>query len=118
MAVVKKISTLTLSLAIALLLAACASSPASTSAESHVSTSAVSASTAAVAPKLSDCPVSHNKKQGGVYANITTDDFNAHGFAYGDSLNVAFSNGYTLEGIPYYSGFYVQIDALLGSIVK
>ena len=116
MAAVKKIGTLTIALAIALLLAACtstpASSPASTgaSAESHASTSSASSSSAEAAPELVNCPITHDEKYGGVYAEISTDDFNALGFAYGDSLNIAFSNGYVLEDIPYYSGFYVGID--------
>ena len=36
----------------------------------------------------------------------TIDQFNALGYEYGDSVNVTFSNGYTLEDIPYYNGYY------------
>ena len=46
------------------------------------------------------------KKFGGVYLDITIDEFNALGFEYGDSCDVTFSNGYKLEDIPYYNGYY------------
>ena len=54
--------------------------------------------------------VIHETKFGGVYIKSTIDDFNALGFKYGDSVNVEFSNGYKLEDIPYYNGYYVDID--------
>lgn len=50
--------------------------------------------------------VIHEKKFGGVYLDITIDEFNALGFEYGDSCDVTFSNGYKLEDIPYYNGYY------------
>ena len=50
--------------------------------------------------------VIHEKKFGGVYLDITIDEFNALGFEYGDSWDVTFSNGYKLEDIPYYNGYY------------
>ena len=45
---------------------------------------------------------------GGVYIDLTIEEFNALGFAYGDGVDVVFSNGYRLEGIPYYNGYYTQ----------
>ena len=48
----------------------------------------------------------HETKFSGVYLDITIDEFNALGFEYGDSCDVTFSNGYKLEDIPYYNGFY------------
>ena len=39
---------------------------------------------------------------------MTIDDLNAAGFEYGDSVNIEFSNGYKLDGIPYYNGYYTQ----------
>ena len=45
--------------------------------------------------------------------DMTIEDFNDCGFAFGDSVNVAFSNGVTLEDIPYYSGYYVPSGELL-----
>jgi protein tyrosine/serine phosphatase len=39
---------------------------------------------------------------------MTIEDFNALGFEYGDSVDVVFSNGYRLDDIPYYNGYYVD----------
>ena len=50
---------------------------------------------------------------GNVYLDVTIDDFNKKGFAFGDSIDVTFSNGYTLEDIPYYSGYYVPVGTAL-----
>lgn len=56
----------------------------------------------------------HEPEFGGVYLTMTIDDFNARGFQYGDSVRVEFSNGYTLEDLPYYNGYYVDTgDPLL-----
>lgn len=57
---------------------------------------------------LADCPVSHSPRSDGVFIEIPIEDFNALGFAFGDSVDVAFSNGYALKGIPYYSGAFVE----------
>ncbi|MCR4738644.1 MAG: tyrosine-protein phosphatase [Lachnospiraceae bacterium] len=43
---------------------------------------------------------------GNVIVETGVDEFNDLGFKHGDSLDVRFSNGYTLEDIPYYSGYY------------
>ncbi|MDO4416044.1 MAG: tyrosine-protein phosphatase [Erysipelotrichaceae bacterium] len=50
----------------------------------------------------------HEEEFGGVYITMSIDDFNALGFEYGDSVDVEFSNGYKLEDIPYYNGYYVD----------
>ena len=52
--------------------------------------------------------VLHEPEFGGVYIKITIDEFNSRGFEYGDSVDVAFSNGYVLKDIPYYNGYYVD----------
>jgi hypothetical protein len=52
-------------------------------------------------PVLSECGIEHEQEFGGVYITRSIDDFNALGFAYGDSVNVTFSSGYTLEDLPY-----------------
>ena len=54
-------------------------------------------------------PIQHEEKFGGVYIEITIDDFNTLGFAFGDSVKIEFSSGFTLEDIPYYNGFYVDM---------
>ena len=60
-------------------------------------------------PTLEACAVSHDHEFGAVYINQSIEDFNALGFAYGDSVDVTFSNGYTLQDLPYYNGYYTQI---------
>lgn len=40
--------------------------------------------------------------------DITNTDFLNKGFNYGDSVNVEFDNGFTLEDIPFLSGMYVE----------
>ncbi|MBR6349300.1 MAG: tyrosine-protein phosphatase [Lachnospiraceae bacterium] len=55
-----------------------------------------------------DLPIIHEPEFGGVYIEMTIEDFNALGFEYGDSVKVVFSNGYVLEDIPYYNGYYVN----------
>ena len=58
--------------------------------------------------EIKDYPIIHEKEFGGVYIEISIDDFNKLGFRYGDSVDVTFTNGYTLEDIPYYNGYYVD----------
>ena len=57
---------------------------------------------------LQDCPVVHKDSKAGVYVQISIDDFNALGFTYGDSVDIKFSNGYSLTDIPYFTGYYVE----------
>lgn len=52
-------------------------------------------------------PCIHELEFGGVYIQMTIDAFNALGFQYGDSVSVSFSNGYRLDDVPYYNGYYV-----------
>ena len=54
--------------------------------------------------------VIHESEFGGVYLTMTIDDFNARGFCYGDSVTVTFSNGYTMDDLPYFSGYYVNVN--------
>ena len=79
--------------------------------------SAATTSAAGAVPTLAGCPVSHSPKSDGAFIEISIADFNALGFAFGDSVDVAFSNGYTLKGLPYYSGTFVEPGEalLLGS---
>ena len=50
-------------------------------------------------PEYADAAILHELEFGGVYVDITIDDFNALGFAYGDSVTVSFSNGYELQDV-------------------
>lgn len=52
--------------------------------------------------------VIHDEEFGGTYIDISIDDFNALGFDYGDEVSIYFSNGYKLENIPYYNGYYTR----------
>jgi hypothetical protein len=53
-------------------------------------------------------PVEEDEDFGSVYIMITTDEFSARGFAFGDSCDLVFSNGFTLEDVPYYIGYYTR----------
>lgn len=57
---------------------------------------------------VNDCSLVHETKSGGVYLNITIDDFNK--LEFGDSVDIIFSNGYELLDLPYYNGYYVDIN--------
>ena len=61
------------------------------------------------APVLEDCAIEHDAKYGNINVMVSIDDFQALGFGLGDSLDAAFSNGYTMEDVPYYNGYYVDI---------
>jgi len=117
----KKLFRAVLILCVCALLAGCAggaAAPAASSAHppgssatesaASASSSAATPSAADAAPALADCPVSHSPKSDGVFIEISVADFNALGFAFGDSVDVAFSNGYTLKGLPYFSGAFVE----------
>ena len=63
--------------------------------------------------ELKDCSVKQELEFGGINIQISIDDFNQLGFKYGDSVNVSFSNGYYVEDIPYYSGYYTKTGQML-----
>lgn len=62
---------------------------------------------------VSGLAVEHETKFGGAYLKMTMEDFYKAGFAYGDSVNVTFSNGKTIEDIPFYNGYYTNVGGLL-----
>lgn len=57
--------------------------------------------------------VSHDEEFGNVYIEPTIDGFNGLGFAFGDSVDIAFDNGVSFKDVPYYSGYYVPVGELL-----
>ncbi len=61
-------------------------------------------------PKLDNTSITENEKFNSVNVDISINDFNNLGFTFGDSLNVSFTNGYELNDIPYYNGYYVRND--------
>ncbi len=64
----------------------------------------------ASAPSVDGLGLIHETEFGGVYLKMTIDDFNAHGFEYGDSVTVRFSNGFTMDDLPYFNGYYVNVN--------
>lgn len=63
---------------------------------------------------IENLPVMQDTNFGSVCLDVSIDDFNGSGFSYGDSVDVSFSNGYELRGIPYYNGYYADVgDPLL-----
>lgn len=57
---------------------------------------------------LSKASIFEDSKFKSAVVDISIDDFNALGFSFGDSCTVSFSNGQTLEDVPYYNGYYVK----------
>ena len=64
-------------------------------------------------PELLDAAIVCDEEFGGVEIQIPTDEFLKLGFAYGDSVDVTFSNGYALADLPLYNGYYSQTGAPL-----
>ena len=50
---------------------------------------------------------------GNIYIDKTIEEFNALGFAFGDSVDIVFDNGRSFKDIPYYSGYYVPVGEML-----
>lgn len=62
----------------------------------------------AAMPEVSGLGVIHETEFGGIYLTMSIEELNAQGFEFGDSVSVTFSNGYTLEDIPFYNGYYTR----------
>ncbi len=52
--------------------------------------------------------VSKDEKYGSVKLVANESEFEYCGYTPGDSVNVAFSNGFTLTDVPYFNGYYVK----------
>lgn len=52
--------------------------------------------------------ISEDTKFNSVILSLTAEDFNENGIYFGDSCDIAFSNGYSLTDVPYYNGYYVK----------
>ena len=59
-------------------------------------------------PLLKDCALTHKRGGSGIDLEISIDDFNGLGFEYGDSVDLAFSNGYVMKEIPYFTGYFSE----------
>ena len=53
--------------------------------------------------------VTEDTEFGNVNTDIAIDSFNELGFSYGDSFDISFSDGYLMEDIPYYNGYYARV---------
>ncbi len=56
--------------------------------------------------------VIHDEEFGGVYTELSIEEFDALGFSFGDSIDIEFDNGLKFKDIPYYSGYYCPIGEL------
>lgn len=107
----KGFTSLALVLAVcAALLSGCAATPASGPSEAG---GGPVASQGTSSPMLENCAIARDADYGNICLDVTIERFNSLGFAYGDSVDVAFSNGYELKGIPYYNGYYARVGELL-----
>ncbi len=52
--------------------------------------------------------VTKDQKFNSAVLSLSEEDFSNAGFAFGDSCDVVFSNGYMLNDVPYYNGYYVK----------
>ena len=60
------------------------------------------------APEPMSGAVREIEKYGHAVLDISIANFEKAGFALGDTVDVVFDNGYTLSGIPYFNGYYVD----------
>ncbi|MBR6397858.1 MAG: tyrosine-protein phosphatase [Lachnospiraceae bacterium] len=74
--------------------------------ESPAAQESVDVQESAELPAVEGLQVIHELEFGGAYIAMTIEDFNESGFSFGDSVDIHFSNGYVLEDLPYYNGFY------------
>jgi len=55
--------------------------------------------------------IEHDTKYNSATVKLTPEDFKTEGIQLGDSLKVTFSNGYVIDDVPYYNGYYVKDNA-------
>ena len=63
-------------------------------------------------PTIASVRIREDAGTGGARLDMTVADFNKV-FSFGDAIDVEFSNGYTIENIPFYNGFYAKLGAPL-----
>ena len=98
----KKIGSVLACLAFATLLVGCGNSKPS-------SDSQIPSSSEATVPTLTAASIEEDAKfHSANLPEISQQSFESLGFAFGDSCNVAFSNGVSYEDVPYYNGYYVK----------
>lgn len=89
-------------------LAGCGSGQSDAGEEQKAAAASEEAPAAEEAPVLKGCAISHEERFGGINILIGIEEFGELGFAFGDSMDITFSNGYTMEDIPYYNGYYTD----------
>lgn len=57
--------------------------------------------------------VIQDTKFGSILMGIPLEDFNSLGFSFGDGIDISFTNGFKIENIPYYNGYYVPTGELV-----
>lgn len=57
---------------------------------------------------ISNLGIFKDEEFGGIFFNISIEDFNKKGFELGDSVDIEFSNGYKVLDIPHYNGYYTK----------
>lgn len=62
---------------------------------------------------VSNLGIFNDEEYGGIFFNISIEDFNKIGFKLGDSVDIEFSNGYKVKDIPYYNGYYTKTGEVL-----
>ena len=55
-------------------------------------------------------PVHKDEEFGHVYIGADSEVFLACGFEYGDSCNVVFENGFEVDDVPFFSGYFVKTN--------
>ena len=98
---------------LALSLAGCAKKPADTAEKAAPSQTAAAQTASAPGATVETGVVKETEFENIYIDGMTIEEFNARGFAFGDSLNIRFDNGQALEDVPYYSGYYTPVGALL-----
>ena len=61
-------------------------------------------------------PIYEDIEFGAVKVDVSEEEFAGSGAEFGDSLDVYFSNGFVLEDIPFYDGFYERVDRIVVAI--
>lgn len=52
--------------------------------------------------------VTKHERYDSAITSLSAEDLAAAGFSFGDSCDVAFSNGFTVNDVPYFDGYYVR----------
>lgn len=55
--------------------------------------------------------VFEDKTAGNVLFFVEEREFKNAGYTYGDSINLSFSNGYAIDSVPYFSGYFAPIGS-------